>query len=58
MANLATYPAVAVPNGFNAAKVPTSITFFARPFMESELLAVVKAYQDAAGFHLQRPSLT
>jgi Asp-tRNA(Asn)/Glu-tRNA(Gln) amidotransferase A subunit family amidase len=58
MANLATYPAVAVPNGFNAAKVPTSMTFFARPFMESELLAVVKAYQDAVGFHLQRPSLT
>ena len=58
MANLATYPAVAVPNGFNPAGVPTSITFFARPFMESELLAVVKAYQDAAGFHLKRPALT
>jgi Asp-tRNA(Asn)/Glu-tRNA(Gln) amidotransferase A subunit family amidase len=58
MANLATYPAVAVPNGFNAAGLPTSITFFARPFGESELLAVVKAYQDAAGFHLRRPPLT
>lgn len=58
MANLATYPAVAVPNGFNPAGTPTSITFFARPFMESELLAVVKAYQDAAGFHLRHPSLT
>ena len=58
MANLATYPAVAVPNGFNPAGAPTSITFFARPFMESELLAVVKAYQDAAGFHLKHPSLT
>ena len=58
MANLATYPAVAVPNGFNAAGAPTSITFFARPFGESELLAVVKAYQDASGFHLKHPSLT
>ena len=58
MANLATYPAVAVPNGFNPAGAPTSITFFGRPFMESELLAVVKAYQDAAGFHLKHPSLT
>lgn len=58
MANLATYPAVAVPNGFNASGAPTSITFFARPFMETELLAVVKAYQDATGFHLRRPSLT
>ena len=58
MANLATYPAVAVPNGFNPSGAPTSITFFARPFMESELLAVVKAYQDATGFHLKHPSLT
>jgi Asp-tRNA(Asn)/Glu-tRNA(Gln) amidotransferase A subunit family amidase len=57
MANLATYPAVAVPNGFNAAGAPTSITFFARPFGESELLAVVKAYQDATGFHLKHPTL-
>jgi Asp-tRNA(Asn)/Glu-tRNA(Gln) amidotransferase A subunit family amidase len=57
MANLATYPAVAVPNGFNAAGLPTSITFFARPFGESELLAVVKAYQDATGFHLKHPKL-
>jgi Asp-tRNA(Asn)/Glu-tRNA(Gln) amidotransferase A subunit family amidase len=58
MANLATYPAVAVRNGFNAAGAPTSITFFARPFGESELLAVVKAYQDATGFHLRSPQLT
>jgi Asp-tRNA(Asn)/Glu-tRNA(Gln) amidotransferase A subunit family amidase len=57
MANLATYPAVAVPNGFNAAGAPTSITFFARPFAESDLLAVVKAYQDATGFHLKHPNL-
>jgi Asp-tRNA(Asn)/Glu-tRNA(Gln) amidotransferase A subunit family amidase len=57
MANLATYPAVAVPNGFNAAGLPTSITFFARPFGESELLAVVKAYQDATGFHRKHPQL-
>jgi Asp-tRNA(Asn)/Glu-tRNA(Gln) amidotransferase A subunit family amidase len=58
MANLATYPAVAVPNGFKAAGLPTSLTFFARPFGESELLAVVKAYQDATGFHLKHPNLT
>jgi Asp-tRNA(Asn)/Glu-tRNA(Gln) amidotransferase A subunit family amidase len=57
MANLATYPAVSVPNGFNAAGTPASITFFARPFGESELLAVVKAYQDATGFHLKHPTL-
>jgi Asp-tRNA(Asn)/Glu-tRNA(Gln) amidotransferase A subunit family amidase len=57
MANLATYPAVAVPNGFNAQGQPTSIAFFARPFGESELLAVVKAYQDASGHHLKHPTI-
>lgn len=57
MANLATYPAVAVPNGFSPAGQPTSITFFARPFKETELLAVVKAYQDATGHHLKHPTL-
>ena len=30
---------------------------FARPFGEAELLALGKAYQDAAGFHLKlRPT--
>ena len=57
MANLATYPAVAVPNGFTPAGTPTSLTFFARPFMETELLALVKAYQDATGHHLKHPKL-
>jgi Asp-tRNA(Asn)/Glu-tRNA(Gln) amidotransferase A subunit family amidase len=58
MANLACYPAIAVPNGFSEAGTPTSITFFARPFGEAELLAVAKAYQDASGFHLKHPSLS
>jgi Asp-tRNA(Asn)/Glu-tRNA(Gln) amidotransferase A subunit family amidase len=35
---------------------PTNVTFFARPFAEMELLALAKAYQDAAGFHLKRPA--
>jgi Asp-tRNA(Asn)/Glu-tRNA(Gln) amidotransferase A subunit family amidase len=57
MAQLACYPAVAIPNGFSEGGLPTSITFFARPFGESELLAVVKAYQDATGYHLKHPKL-
>jgi Asp-tRNA(Asn)/Glu-tRNA(Gln) amidotransferase A subunit family amidase len=55
MANLACYPAINVPNGFSDAGSPTNVTFFARPFGELELLALAKAYQDAAGFHLRRP---
>ncbi len=57
MANLACYPAVSVPNGFTEEGTPTALTFYARPFGETELLAVVKAYQDASKFHLRRPPL-
>ena len=55
MANLACYPAINIPNGFADTGSPTNVTFFARPFGEMELLALAKAYQDAAGFHLKRP---
>ncbi len=57
MANSACYPAVAVPNGFNEAGEPLSISFFARPFGERELLAIVAAYQNATGFHRKSPAL-
>ncbi len=56
MANLACYPAINVPNGFTDTGSPTNVTFFARPFGEMELLALAKAYQDAAGFHTRRPA--
>jgi Asp-tRNA(Asn)/Glu-tRNA(Gln) amidotransferase A subunit family amidase len=57
MANLACYPAINVPNGFLKAGTPTNATFFARPFGEMELLALARAYQDAAGWHLKKPNL-
>jgi Asp-tRNA(Asn)/Glu-tRNA(Gln) amidotransferase A subunit family amidase len=57
MANLACYPALAVPNGFAESGSPGSITFYGRPFSEGEILALAKAYQDVAGFHLKKPSL-
>jgi Asp-tRNA(Asn)/Glu-tRNA(Gln) amidotransferase A subunit family amidase len=57
MANLACYPALAVPNGFSETGTPGTMTFYARPFLEGELLAVAKAYQDASGHHLKRPNL-
>jgi Asp-tRNA(Asn)/Glu-tRNA(Gln) amidotransferase A subunit family amidase len=56
MANLACYPAINVPNGFAANGQPTNMTFYARPFAEAALIALAKAYQDVAGFHLRRPS--
>jgi Asp-tRNA(Asn)/Glu-tRNA(Gln) amidotransferase A subunit family amidase len=57
MANVAGYPALAVPNGFGESGSPGSITFYGRPFCETEILALGKAYQDAAGFHLKHPTL-
>ncbi len=58
MANTACYPAINVVHGFTEAGTPGSLTFYARPFGEAELLAVAKAYQDATGFHLKHPALT
>jgi Asp-tRNA(Asn)/Glu-tRNA(Gln) amidotransferase A subunit family amidase len=55
MANLACYPALNVPNGFTAAGTPTHVTFFARPFGETELIGLAKAFQDAARFHETKP---
>jgi Asp-tRNA(Asn)/Glu-tRNA(Gln) amidotransferase A subunit family amidase len=55
MANLSCYPAMNVPNGFSDSGQPTNVTFFARPFGEAPLIALAKAYQDAAGFHLEKP---
>ncbi len=57
VANLCGYPCVSVPNGFNAKGQPTNVTFLARPYHEAELLAVAKAYQDAAGWHRRHPAL-
>jgi Asp-tRNA(Asn)/Glu-tRNA(Gln) amidotransferase A subunit family amidase len=57
MAQLACYPAVAVPNGFSQRGLPTSVTFFGRPYGEAELLTIVKAYQDRTGYHLKHPAL-
>src|SRR3984957_2512874 len=40
MANSAGYPATSVPNGFRESGSPTAITFYARPFGETGLLAL------------------
>jgi hypothetical protein len=56
MANLACYPAINVPNGFLESGSPTNVVFYGRPFAEMEVIALAKAYQDAAGFHLKKPT--
>jgi Asp-tRNA(Asn)/Glu-tRNA(Gln) amidotransferase A subunit family amidase len=57
MANLATYPAISMPHGFNPDGSPMAINFYARPFGETELLAVAKAWQDRTDHHKKHPRL-
>jgi len=57
MANLATYPAVGVPHGFAESGSPYSLTFYGRPFADSEVIAVAKAFQEVTSFHRQTPDL-
>jgi Asp-tRNA(Asn)/Glu-tRNA(Gln) amidotransferase A subunit family amidase len=57
ISNLCGYPALAVPNGFTADGTPTGITFLGRLYAESQILALAKAYQDRAGWHLKHPPL-
>lgn len=55
MANIAGYPAINLPNGFADTGTPTNAVIYAQPFRELEIIALAKAYQDAAGFHLRKP---
>lgn len=60
LTNLTGHPTVCLPNGFTKlgdAKVPTAITFTGKLYGETELLTLAKAYQDATGFHTERPPL-
>ncbi|MGE5341492.1 MAG: amidase [Candidatus Omnitrophota bacterium] len=57
LTNLTGHPAVVVPNGFNEKGSPTSITFIGNLYGEANVLAVAKAYQDAAGFVNRHPQL-
>ncbi len=56
MANLACYPAINIPNGFSETGSPTNAVLYAQPYREMEILALAKAYQDRAGFHLKKPT--
>ena len=48
---------VALPNGFTAAGLPTTITFMGQLYEEGKLLALAKAYQDATEFEEKHPVL-
>ncbi len=53
--NLTGNPSVTIPNGFDEKGMPTSISFIGKHFGEATLLAFVKKYQEATGFHTKHP---
>jgi Asp-tRNA(Asn)/Glu-tRNA(Gln) amidotransferase A subunit family amidase len=55
-ANLAGYPAINLPNGFADNGQPTNAVIYAQPYRELEIIALAKAYQDVAGFHMRKPT--
>jgi Asp-tRNA(Asn)/Glu-tRNA(Gln) amidotransferase A subunit family amidase len=60
LTNLTGHPTLILPNGFVKSgdrETPRSITFTARLYGETELLAVGQAYQQATGHHLRHPPM-
>jgi aspartyl-tRNA(Asn)/glutamyl-tRNA(Gln) amidotransferase subunit A len=52
--NLTGLPAIGLPCGF-ADKLPVAIQFVARPFYESQLIAMGRVFQTATDWHRRRP---
>ncbi len=50
-------PALSVPCGFTTAGLPLAFQAVGQPFDEARLLRLAHAYQEAAGWHRQRPRL-
>jgi aspartyl-tRNA(Asn)/glutamyl-tRNA(Gln) amidotransferase subunit A len=48
-------PAITLPSGLNAAKVPMSIQLAGRPFEDATVLAAAHAYQRVTDWHRHRP---
>lgn len=57
MANLAGYPALSFPNGFNPDGTPGSIILYGRPFTESKILGLARALQDSSILYRKSPDL-
>jgi aspartyl-tRNA(Asn)/glutamyl-tRNA(Gln) amidotransferase subunit A len=55
LGNGAGLPAIAVPNGFDEAGLPTSLQFMGRAWEENTVLAAARAWQGVTDFHLKHP---
>jgi aspartyl-tRNA(Asn)/glutamyl-tRNA(Gln) amidotransferase subunit A len=56
--NLCGLPAIAVPNGFGEAGLPTSLSFMGPAFSEAALAGLAVEYQRRTHWHLQRPPIS
>ena len=56
-ANLAGLPAVSVPCGFTAGKLPIGLQFTGRPFDEASLLRIAEAYERDTAWSNEAPTL-
>lgn len=54
--NAAGLPAIAVPNGFTEAGLPTSLQFMGRAWEENSVLAAARAWQRITDWHRRHPS--
>ena len=57
LANHACYPAVALRHGFGEDGLPTGMIFLGKPFAESKILTLARAYQDSTDHHMKTPNL-
>lgn len=55
--NLTGQPALTLPCGFSSTGMPIGLQVAGRPFEESTVFQVAKAYERATDWHLRRPSL-
>lgn len=51
-------PAIAVPNGFDADGLPTSLQFMGRAWEENTILSAARAWQSLTDWHRRRPPET
>jgi Asp-tRNA(Asn)/Glu-tRNA(Gln) amidotransferase A subunit family amidase len=57
LTNGAGHPTVVIPNGFNDAGAPVSLSFVGGLYKEAAALTVAHAYQQATGWHRKHPAL-
>ena len=55
--NLAGLPALSLPCGFDSRNLPIGLQIIGKPFDEETVLKAAHAYEQATGWHTQRPRL-